>query len=110
MTDQLAMFEVPDAARPLLPAERIFPAEATWTPWRGAHKACEVCGRLALQMGVQKAPAVAPARWRRKGPNGDMYVCSPHQGELKPADDAVKARLTAMRELAAHKARGRPRY
>lgn len=83
--------------RALLPAEKIYPADATWTAWKGAHRPCDVCGRLVLQMGVQKAPAVAGARWRRKGPNDDMFVCSPHKEELKPKDDEVVAYLNALR-------------
>lgn len=108
--ERLAMFEVPDAARPLLPDERIFPADATWTAWKGAHRPCDVCGRLVLQMGMDKAPRPAAATWRRKGPNGEMFVCSPHQGELKPADDKVRAYLKDLRSRPAPRPAPRQRY
>ena len=98
---QEALFEIKDAVRPLLPAERIYPGEAKWTAWRGVHRPCEVCGRVVLQMGVNVAPPPMPARWKRQGPNGDMWVCSSHQMVLKPADDEVIAYLKTLRATAA---------
>lgn len=111
---QLGLFEVPDAPRALLPAEKIWPADAAWTAWRGAHRPCDVCGRLVLQLGVQGAPAVQPARWRRKGPNSDLFVCNGHAIELRPHDEAVTARLKQLREQPAkpapRRARGQRQY
>lgn len=96
-SEQVAMFEVEAPQRALLPEEKIYPADAKWTAWKGAHHPCEICGLLVLQMGMQAAPPVAGARWKRKGPNRDQLICSPHMQELKPEDDKVVARLDALR-------------
>ena len=93
------MFEVADAPRALLPKEKIWPAIAKWTRWTGAHRACEVCGRLVIQLGLAVAPRAQPARWRRKGPNGEMFVCTPHEQVLHPEDDRVEAEAQQRREL-----------
>lgn len=100
-TEQLGMFEVPDAPRALLPPERIWPAIAKWVRWRGAHQACDICGRLVLQLGMAVAPAARPARWTRHGPNNKLAVCEMHKLELKPRDDEVEAGAMQQRELVA---------
>jgi len=102
------MFEVEAPRRALLPAERIYPADAKWTAWKGAHHPCDVCGALVLQMGMAAAPPVAGARWKRVGPNRTMMVCSPHMQELKPEDDKVVAYLNDLRATKAVPAQRKP--
>lgn len=98
---ELGKFEVADAPRALLPEEKIWPAIAAWTKWSGAHRSCDVCGRLVLQMGMERAPRVQPARYLRKGPNNELFVCSGHALVLRPEDERVEREAAERRELTA---------
>lgn len=114
MSEQGALFEATPPGRALLPEERIYPGEATWTRWKGSHQPCGICVRLVIEKGIGQAPPIAPGTWKRKGPNGDTFVCSPHMQELKPQDDAVVEKLKKMRQDALiprqRKAAGQRRY
>lgn len=89
-----------------MPAAGIWPARATWVVYRGAHQACGVCVMVIHEKGIEKAPHPRPARWKRKGPNNDLLVCSAHKVELEPKDKGAEQQFQAnVAATAARKAR-----
>jgi hypothetical protein len=67
----------------------------TWTAYRGVHKPCDACVELINDLGTEKAPHPMPARRRRKGPNGDRFLCNDHGEQHRRLDDKVTAEKKA---------------
>lgn len=74
-----------------------------WSAYTGAHKPCDACVELIHEEGVAGAPHPMPARRRRKGPNGDRFLCNDHGEQHKRLDDEQDAKAKAAEE-AGHKA------
>lgn len=64
---------------------------AKWKAWTGAHRPCDDCVQRIHDLGVASAPLPAGASWRRKGPNGELFLCSIDADERKRLDAAVEA-------------------
>jgi hypothetical protein len=60
-----------------------------YVKYGGAHRPCDECVQLIHQKGVGSAPPAGPARRKRKGPNGDTFLCAPHAEAHKRLDDAA---------------------
>jgi hypothetical protein len=61
------------------------------------------------EKGVAAAPAVLPGTWKRKGPNGDTWHCSPHKEVLREQDDAARRERDGKVAFDSHMAKaGRP--
>lgn len=89
-----------------MPAEKLWPGRAIWTEYRGRHQPCGVCVMVIHERGVEAAPHPHPARWRRKGPNGELLCCSAHKVEMEPADKQAEQQFQAnVAATAARKAR-----
>lgn len=65
--------------------------DVKWTAYAGVHKPCDACVELIHDLGVEGAPHPEPARRRRKGPNGDRFLCNDHGEQHKRLDDKVTA-------------------
>jgi hypothetical protein len=78
-----------------MPAAKLWPARAVWTSYGGKHQPCGVCIMVVHERGVAAAPHPHAARWRRKGPNGDLLVCSAHKVEMEPADKEAERQFQA---------------
>lgn len=89
------------------PSRTIYGGVATWTPYRGAHRACATCIEVVHERGVAGAPHPAPATRRRKGPNDTTEHCSRHAEVLERKDKEIARRVRERRAAAEHQARGR---
>lgn len=110
MTDDLidALFAREEAAPPgdvPMPEDAWGAADAKWSPYKGKHQPCADCIALIHEKGTARAPHPAPARFRRKGPNGELLVCMVHAEERKRYDARAKALAAARAEIASHEKR-----
>lgn len=65
--------------------------DTKWTAYKGVHKPCDACTELIHELGTDKAPHPMPARQRRKGPNGDRFLCNDHGEQHRRLDNKVSA-------------------
>jgi hypothetical protein len=72
--------------------------DTKWTAYKGVHRPCDACTELIHEAGVAGAPHPMPARRRRKGPNGDRFLCNDHAEQHKRLDDKVTAEKKAAEE------------
>lgn len=79
--------------------------DAKWTAYKGAHRACDGCTELIHHLGAGRAPHPRPTYWRRKGPNGDRFLCNEHGQEHKRLDDRVTAEHKAAAAVREHNAK-----
>jgi hypothetical protein len=110
--DALGLFDVDEAnaPKPPAPAEQWGAVGVKWTLHKGAHRACDDCTALIHELGVGRAPHPASARHRRKGPNGDLFVCNEHAEQRKRKDaeaERVRAERLAHSDHEAKAARSR---
>lgn len=82
------MFGVAGAPEFIEPKQKIWPAIAKWTDYRGAHETCDVYKQLVHEAGdVSTVARHQPASRKRTGPNGIMLVCANCATTLKTRDD-----------------------
>lgn len=109
-TDPLFDLVVPPTELPPLKEQRFGAVDTKWTKWSGAHRPCDDCVTRIHERGVEGAPPPGEARWRRKGPNGELFLCNVDAEERKRLDAAaVEERDTRLRlaEEARQRARRR---
>jgi len=76
-----------------------------WTRYKGLHKPCDACTELIHRLGTGKAPYPQAVSWRRAGPNGDRFLCSPHGEEHKRLDAKVQTEHDEKVAHAEHRAK-----
>lgn len=62
----------------------------TWTSYKGARRLCDHCTRRIHQMGTAAAPHPRAATRKRKGPNGDVFLCAEDAQTQKELDMAAE--------------------
>jgi hypothetical protein len=81
--------------------------DTKWTAYKGVHKPCDACTELIHHQGAGTAPHPQAVYWRRKGPNGDRFLCNAHGEEHKRLDDQVTAQHKAAAAYREHEAKAR---
>jgi len=100
MDEELELF-APEPAPPLPPLkERVFGAvDVKWTRYRQPARErvhCADCTKRIHESGAAAAPPPRLASWRRKGPMGDLLLCS-EDAETHKSRDAEAERERARR-------------
>lgn len=98
----LGLFPTPDVPEPVAPNGIYGALATTWTQWKGLRRPCSACVELVHERGTDKAPAVQAATWRRKGPNGDRFLCGPHAEQHRRLDKQVADKHAADAVLREH--------
>lgn len=109
INDALGLFPAAEGQLPPPPTPSgIYGALNTkWTPYKGVHRACDACTELIHQRGTDKAPHPQATYWRRKGPNGDRFLCNAHGEEHRRLDQKVTAEHAEKALHAEHQAKSR---
>lgn len=101
----------PEAGDLLWPRRTIYGGEAKWTPYRGSHRPCDLCVEVLHDHDTQPysrhPPHPSPATLKRKGPNGESFLCARHGQDYGVRDEAIGRRLAEQRAHQAHMARSR---
>lgn len=107
--DALGLFPAGSVAAAPPPAPSgIFGALGTkWTAYKGVHKPCDACVELIHALGAEKAPYPQAAYWRRRGPNGDRFLCNAHGEQHRRLDDTVTTEYAERAAFAEHQAKAR---
>lgn len=107
--DALGLFPADEAAMaaPPTPAGIYGALNAKWTPYKGLRKPCDGCVDLVHQLGTDKAPHPLAAYWRRKGPNGERFLCNAHGEEHRRLDLKVTAEHAEKMRHVEHQAKAR---
>lgn len=100
--DELALFAPETAAAPpvTVPAEAWGALAVTWTRCgKGSSRppVCTHCIAVAKERGELPSPLLAV--WRRKGPNGEVYLCHAHSEAQRQLDDGAARVAKARREI-----------
>jgi hypothetical protein len=90
MDDPLFQLVVPPPVLPELRGKRYGAVGAKWTKWSGARRPCDDCVQRIHDLGTENAPHPAAAMWRRKGPNGDLWLCAVDADERKRLDQQAE--------------------
>lgn len=109
MMNPLFDLVTPPDVLPELREPRFGALGAKWARWDGTHRVCEDCAQRIHERGIADAPAAMPARWRRKGPNGELFLCNVDAEERKRLDKQAEDVHAAREAQRAHAAKGRRR-
>lgn len=71
------------------PSRIIWGGISTRTAHRGARRLCDICTEVIHELGQAVAPVPRPAQLKRRGPNGDTYLCSGHGMDMREQDRRV---------------------
>lgn len=95
--------DAPLSAGPLPILEETWGAVGVhWTAYKGARRLCDHCTKRIHQMGAGAAPHPRPATRKRKGPNGDAYLCAEDAETQKARDHAAEVQRKERLEQSEH--------